>query len=328
LPLVFIYLISKNLYKESYVLLARSLFFLGASVSIFIIFEFFTGKNFIYEYINHSYYFGKELYKHRAFGTFPHPTIAGNFLTACLPFAWIYLSDKSNRIGLITGSVIFIFMSIAIVVTFSKMALIVMLLIYLWLARRKDKYINGLLVVTFFILATVIFFKTAVFMEKLSPSSSVTAVSYRLKSFITVLKMIAVHPFIGVGLDHFRLLFSYYATDGEMVPYVLRIPDDMYLMILVETGVVGFILFGTFICMLINRALTTLKKMTAGLEKVLFSATMVSFAGMLIHNFSYDSFCWPSSIIVFWILVGMVGYYSQERKIFIAPIRDKKSLFS
>lgn len=313
LPLALIYIISKNLRKDSYVFLTRAIVFLGALASVFIIFEFFTGRNFIYEHVLQNKYFNSAFYKGRAFGTFYHPTIAGSFLTMCLPFAWIYLHDKRNRVNLISGSIIFIAISVAIAATLSKMAMIVMLFIYLWCARQRGRHIDKLLLITFFILTAVIFLKTAVFTDKFSPSFSVIAVTYRLKSLLAAIRMAREHPFVGVGLDHFKLLYLNYANNLN-VKYDLRIPDNMYLTILAETGVITFISFGVFIYALVKKALMALKKMRDSSEKILLSAALVSFIGALIHNLSYDSFYWSAPLIVFWMLAGMITSCSKKEE--------------
>lgn len=321
LPLILIYMISKNLNKDSCVFLARSIVFLGALVSVFMIVEFFTKRNFIYEYVLWNGYYNLAFYKGRAFGAFGHPTIAGSFLTMCLPFAWVYLRDKRGGVNLISGSIIFIVISVAIAATLSKMALIVMLVIYLWYARQKDRYINKLLLITFFILTAVIFLKAAVFTDKFGPGFSVIAVTYRLKSLSAAIGMIKEHPFIGAGLDHFRLLYLNYLNNPG-VKYDLRIPDNMYLTVLAETGAVAFISFSVFIYALVKRALMALKKMRDSSEKILLSAALVSFIGALIHNLSYDSFYWPAPLIVFWMLAGIITSCSKKEE------RDERLLFA
>ncbi len=53
--------------------------------------------------------------------------------------------------------------------------------------------------------------------------------------------MLKDHPFFGVGFKNFRVKFNRYKIDkNENTPMEFRIPDNMYLTLLAETGVVGF----------------------------------------------------------------------------------------
>ncbi len=306
-PLVILFLTAENQKEEAYALSIKSMVAICLVISIFMIYEFFIGENFIYSRMVRSVYIGKNFsYNNRAFGIFYHPTIAGAFLTMIFPFIALFLSDKGNKARLIFGHVAFIVISIAVFLTFSKMAWIILGGMYLWYLRHKGIYVERLILIVFSILALTFFVKINVFKHQFSPDFMVIAVGYRLKSLFIAMDMIKQHPIMGLGLDHFRLLYLNYCSEPN-VPYHLRIPDNMYLTILTETGLIGFISFITFILVLIKKAINKLKNIESGSKKLLVETIFVSIASVLIHNLSYDSFYWSSPLIVFWMLAGALS---------------------
>ena len=137
-PLAILFLIAKNQKEETYTLAIKSITAACLLISIFMIYEFFTGKNFVFSHIVQNVYFEhKGFYGNRAFGIFYHPTVAGAFLTMIFPFIALFLSDKENKVRHIFGHISFIVVSIAIFLTFSKMAWLILGGMYLWYLWQK-----------------------------------------------------------------------------------------------------------------------------------------------------------------------------------------------
>ena len=72
--------------------------------------------------------------------------------------------------------------------------------------------------------------------------------------------MIKDHPFFGVGLGHYRVLFDHYfpIIAGHLI-YDQKIADCMYVTILAEAGIIGLTGFIFFIAAIFRNILTILK---------------------------------------------------------------------
>ena len=124
------------------------------------------------------------------------------------------------------------------------------------------------------------------------------AQGHRLKRFPLTLKMIREHPFAGVGLNNYRIVFDKYYSPNKENDYSLKIPDNMYLMILGESGIVGLGLFILLIIDVIRRYLTVLKNKNQNqrlLMLVLFSVLL----GIFIHMLSYELLYWTTPFFLF-----------------------------
>lgn len=310
LPLLIIYFISRNQREDFYLTMTRSFVFTGFIVSLFMIFEFFTGRNPIFENFFQNQYIKNEFfYKNRAFGVFYHPTIAGFFLAVCLPLHRLLLSDGSRRTGLIAGSVSFIVTSLALIMTFSKMAYVIMFFVYLWYLKQRNPLISRILMSVVLLSAAFLISRFDVFKYQFRPVLLITAIDSRWKSLITAVDMIKEHPFAGVGLDHFRLLFLDYAWHGDMF-YCIKIPDNMYLTILTENGVLGFAAFMGFLLVLVKKAVYGLRGQGDQAQKKLIKVLLASFSVILVHSVSYDLFYWSTSLVVFAMLAGAIANIS------------------
>lgn len=320
LPLFLIYTVSKSQNKNLCRFVVNSMLFVGLAVSIFMIFEFFTGKNFIFQsFFANGYFSTPYFYKNRAFGPFYHPTIAGFFLVTCLPACRLLLCADRDKVKLVVGTISFVCISLAIIATLSKMALIVMFFIYLWYLRQRTQLVKKLILGTFLFLFIAVLSKFNVFRHYFGPDIFFITFKYRLMSLATAIRMIVAHPFLGVGLDHFRLLFFDYVAH-PIRDYFLRapdnmIPDNMYLMVLVENGIFAFLAFILFILSLVKKAILKLIKTKNGSDRVLVEVIFVSFLAAFVHIFSFDAFYWSTPLILFWMFAGFLQRLCHKKEL-------------
>jgi O-antigen ligase len=309
LPVIFIYMISKSQSKDISLTAVKLICLAGLAMSVFMVLAALLDISLTFQNLFSSRYYryaSYPSYAGRAFGVFYHPTITGAFLTMVLPFAALFLSDRKNKISFAFGCALFIFVSAAIYLTFSKMAWLIACCIFLWYLRAVKAGIKNLILTSALIMAAIFLVKYDVFRKQFGPDLIVTAVSYRLQSFVMAINMALDHPFAGAGLDHFRLLYLEYNHDAS-VPGGLRIPDNMYLTILAETGIAAVLSFIAFAVFLIRKAIKKIKNMPLGPDKIFTEAALISIAGALMHSTSYDSFYWCAPLVMFWMLAGILS---------------------
>ena len=308
IPLYFLIRTQKT---ENYVLFLQTLSILSLFISLFCIFEFISGRNFIYEQFVKNQYYNDNFYAFRSFATLFHPTITGTYLVTSLPFSFLFiLNDKKSLKYL--GFAIFMSVIIGIFFTFSKMAWILALIFSYRLLKRVSKkyWILFSIILTLFILFYVSI-QVCTKAQFLETHLRIIIIKPRLLSYLTGWHMILKHPFIGLGLGHFRILFNNY-SNAFGVPDLLRIPDNNFLLILTETGIVGFILFSSFILTLIMKSRNTFNQSLFTIKKDLSYIIISSFTIILTHSISYDLFYWTTPLFLFWILAGMLANVSED----------------
>lgn len=199
----------------------------------------------------------------RAYGSLPHPNMLAGFLAVGLLLSiWLY-----QKIGYgykkIFLPVCFAILSFGLLTTFSKSVIAGFLLVLiLWwfvvfiLKQPKEIKIDLLKFTLIFLAIAVIF--SAVFWEPVSTRLAGTerleikSTSERISYFGEAWQLIKNHPLLGVGLGNYTL-----AVHNEINPnreaFDYQPVHNIYLLILVELGLVGFILWLVLIFFIIKK---------------------------------------------------------------------------
>jgi O-antigen ligase len=199
----------------------------------------------------------------RAYGSLPHPNMLAGFLAAGLLLSiWIYQKmDYSFKKLLL--SVCFVLLSLGLFVTFSKsvIASFFVALLFLWiiiLVRRQPKEIKfNFLKFTLIFLAIAVIF-SAVFWEPISTRLTGTerleikSTSERLSYFGEAWQIIKAHPFLGVGLGNYTLAV-HNEIDQNLQAWDYQPVHNIYLLVLAELGIVGFLLCLTLVFLIIKK---------------------------------------------------------------------------
>ncbi|PJC28163.1 hypothetical protein CO054_01615 [Candidatus Shapirobacteria bacterium CG_4_9_14_0_2_um_filter_39_11] len=178
----------------------------------------------------------------RPYATFPHPNVLAGFVLVSL----ILIGVRCQALGV---RKIFHWLAIAlgivaILISFSRSAWVVGLLIGLWLMRKKP-----LLFTVYCLLSTV------GVVAWLAPHFSANeAFSQRLQLIKTTWLMIQATPLIGVGLSNFIVrLPDFWQITG--FTYWLQPVHNIYLLVAAETGLVGLVIFLWFLILTFRKLL-------------------------------------------------------------------------
>jgi len=311
-------------------------------VAVIGILEFYFRKNILYEYFIANPYYGRYIQLHpRLMSTQLNPAILGSYLLGCLPFCFYVIRNKSLYLRLLG-----IFSStlglIVIILTFSRGVfggLIVLILFYLWYQRKKKLvFVSSLFLILFITLYSHqrypilnrLGFETTVFGQH-----DIRISSYRINRVNMAFRMLKDHPFAGVGLNQFRVRFQEYYSGkkGQAVPYEFRIPDNMYLTFVSETGIIGTIGFFVFIIFLLKTGLGYLSKITEEKKRQMLIASLSAFVVLLVNMSTYELFYWYNPYILFCLICGFIqGLKNDEYGIynarFIAWIKKNANLIN
>lgn len=314
LPLVSIYYIaSESFSKETpFSVLAKTISIFSILVALFGVLECIFKFNPIYKYlIGNSYYKRYITGFVRPMSTQFNPVVLGSYLVASLPFNFLlFKQDKS--LWKILGAVGIVLNTVVIILTFSRtifLGLIGMIVFYLFLGKK----FRALLIFCIFILIltfllTYLPYPLNRFGINLMTIGNCGMVSdYRFERVAMVGHIIKEHPLVGIGFKHFRIRFYEYYPGKDTVPYEFMIPDNMYLLILSETGIIGFLAFLLFIFSIFKKAYRKLKILSdAPQKKQQLLLVLSSFVGLLVNMGGYELFYWPNPYIYFCILIGLI----------------------
>ncbi len=351
--LVIYYALSKHFLSEKKLyLLANVICICSITICLLAVFEIIFAFNPIYKYlINNQYYIKYTTGFIRPMSTQFDATALGGFLLGCFPFSFILFKNNTSSLRLL-GAIGVILNTVTIILTLSRGAFLgLVLMIVFYLAVAKKYRFMGVFLITALIFLTVAsyfpypFSKLAIggiISDKVFAKSKISnkgiteehtlakgydlekfgsnwiyedgiLSNYRLERLSMALRMLKDHPFKGLGLQHFRLRFYEYYPYKQKIPYDITIADNMYLTILAETGIIGFLGFFIFIFSLFRKGWMKFNELSNNPgRKWLLMAGLMAFIGLLINMAGYELFYWINQYVFFCIIIGFISASSNN----------------
>ena len=313
IPVLFFF--SKIGFQNKYgIVLIRSICLMALLVFIFGIIEFTAKQNLIHTGLFNPYYYDL-LRGRRMMSLHIHPAPLGTYFVAVLPLAVaLILKEKKAFLKLLAASYT-VFISIGIILTFSRGALLGafagMFTMVIILSSHKKRVFISLLALLFIVIiasSSLLFYRGYFQFERYSWINLSTGDSHlrKLLRIIMTGQIFKAHPFFGVGFGHFRVLFDYYLPKPlKSWLFDSKKPDEyvadcMFLTILAETGLVGFIGFCLFVVSLFKRIWVSLKRTLDHENKLLLACFLSGLIGIMGTFLTYDVLYWTAPSYLFW----------------------------
>ncbi len=271
------------------------------------ILELYYGKNILYDnFINNPFYERYIKYNPRPMSTQLNPAVLGSYLLGCLPFSFYLFKNKSLHLRLLGISSSLLCMLI-IILTFSRgvmLGLVALLLFYLW--NRQKKKIFFLSIFCLILLIAFCSYQKNVnlnrfgFNRLISGSYDSVISEYRLNRVKMTFKILKDYPLFGIGFNHFRIRFNEYCdkrNKGKESDEFM-IPDNMYLTLLAETGLIGTSAFLIFIIFLLKKGVKKIKETLI---------PMSALVGLLVNMGGYELFYWNNPYMLFCLICGFIA---------------------
>ncbi|MDD5687524.1 MAG: O-antigen ligase family protein [Elusimicrobia bacterium] len=239
--------------------------------------------------------------------TIGNPLPFAAYLVLFFPLSVWYLENERKIIKYLP----FLLITFAIIFSFSRSSWIslfcVIIIFYsdrqnLKNVKKNIRYIIILIIVIFasFVLMTkpvkeYFNYKFNVKMFNSAYLGNRLSFRHRLKSYKTTLNIIKDYPFFGVGLGNYPKIHEKYMVEG--VRRDIKTPDNMYLRLLCDIGIVGTTVF--FIS--IGYWMLQLWKSR---NNILILAIFSGLAGFLINQTMADLMLWTAPQFAFWMLLG------------------------
>jgi len=173
----------------------------------------------------------------RPYGTFPHPNVLAGFLLISLLFLFVFL-DQQTRVRKMLYMLCLGIGSIMLFLTLSRTAIFVACVFVLGsfarkFLKKKKQMLQVMFAIFFFLF---IFFLLSPRLTGINITGE--SVVLREKLLSASWQMITGHPLLGVGLNNFLVVLPSISSLLSLQPV-----HNIYVLVLSETGVVGFVLF-------------------------------------------------------------------------------------
>ncbi|MDP8259983.1 MAG: O-antigen ligase family protein [Candidatus Gygaella obscura] len=324
LPVPFIYLFAKISFDKSYgIFLFRIISCLGFLVVVYGLIEFFFKVNPVFELNDslYSFYYGIFSGK-RMLSLHMHPTPLATYLVAILPVSFGLLIKESKRIYKVLAGINCLFILCAIVLTFSRGGLLGCLvsLVLVIVALRKSinkKFLSILIICIVMIIVTVLVMDSLNLstINRFSVESLIHPHSYMAKINRTIkgFNMFKAHPFLGIGLGQYRVLFDKFCPFIS-TNYDGKVADLMFVTILTELGIFGFLSFIAFLIIIYNKSIKSLKGKMSANQKFMIAVLLAGLSGIIVTFLTYDVLYWFTPAALFWIYCAFLSVLSKRSK--------------
>jgi len=224
----------------------------------------------------------------RPYSTFPHPNVLAFFLLFVNSLIFFQLGQEKN----IKRKIFFIFVllisTIALFLTFSRIAifLYLILLIYFFIQNIKalGKKMIVMLILGLFLFSLYLnfyyyrFFDSRFLLKDLIARRDLIDISFEI---------FKKYPLFGTGLNNFFFYESFYQKN--ITPVLLQPVHNIFILVLIESGIIVFVLFCLFIYKTFIRAYSGFKKeRNKGLINF-YAAVLFIFICMIINSL-FDHF--------------------------------------
>ncbi|MHB9053001.1 MAG: O-antigen ligase family protein [Thermoleophilia bacterium] len=280
--------------------------------SLYALVEFVFGRNIIYgSIIKKSLVPPEGQGYHRSGSLLGHPLALGMFITQAVPFAAFLLATaKTRKWKLILGAMIVVTM-MALEVTFDKgpwlYAAIVGSLAVLWFFRYvpASRRMLSILLLSLAVSLTLltIAFSSRLYDSTLSKGRIGQSVSPREYMWSRAPVIFRQFPIFGVGMYEGgpKVANVEPVITGDNKPTAI---DNLYLLVLVEQGLAGFILLSTALA-LIGRQFWKLLRSGSSLVRWAMPP-VICMVLTLMGGFSMDTLWMWSAMVVFWLSAGLL----------------------
>lgn len=315
----FLYFFTKLAFRKEYgMIILRSICLMGLLVCVCGIMEFTVKENFIYKRL--IYNFCYDAFKgRRMMSLHIHPAPLGTYLVAIFPLAIVLILREKKVFLKLSAVICAAIIFIGIVLTFSMGVFLgafmaVSAMLFFMFSRKKAFFVSMLILLA--VATTVIGVSSLLshygwsmfYRFSLQGLSAPDIYSNKIERFMSIWKILKEHAFFGLGLGHYRIFFDYYVPHlANVSDQLSKVPDCVYILLLAETGLVGFAGFILFIFSLFKNTWRRLRSVLEYEDRLLTAGFLSGFIGILCTFLTYDGLYWIAPSYLFWSYAGILS---------------------
>lgn len=319
-PITSVFIMLKNFNKVKNIILMENIFLF---ITLVIYFQSFFIAMFPSMAIST---FGWETYESiiaRGRTTLGGANILAGFIIMMLPFLIKNNISSRNRIISIASFIAIFIGGFMIVRSQERMAFIcylVNLIICLGMAPRKKRWKISIIILIIIIFA-IYYIPPYLIESRLLSSWRDSSFETRLAASTDALNIIKKSPLVGEGIG---LVYPRWWEDRYMIfdgKLMLVDPHNLFLFLLAETGILGFIVFMVFIIKILVELLKNIIKTEDKIDKFNKSCYFATFFSYMVYSLSSSSIILvPQISISLWIITGLAILISRH------PIKNIKGV--
>jgi O-antigen ligase len=197
----------------------------------------------------------------RPYATFSHPNVLAGYLLISAVLIWSFLLKSNTRWMQISGGITLLVISVALLLTFSRVAIflwaLALLLVFGRIFVRKVKTVSTKLLIAIALIIFLLFLGTFPLTHELISRFAQTSltdesVTQRSELLNASWKIIQQYPLFGVGLDNFIPALAPLQKPMPLGLYLQPV-HNIFILVLAETGIFGFGLFAFLLISTIKR---------------------------------------------------------------------------
>jgi O-antigen ligase len=221
----------------------------------------------------------------RPYGTFPHPNVLAGFLVCLMGFVLFSLSFNRRGLPLASPLRLIWILSLllgtsALILTMSRVAVVLWIMVLVLLLSKTRLQINKYAIIFGFLFLLGISLFSPFGSRIIATSLTEEAVVQRQELITSSFKLFAKQPMLGIGLGNF--IPSLANVQKPLSPGLYLQPvHNIFLLVLAETGIVGFGFFVWFLIKTYRYLLSNLK--THAVFLILLTSVLV--LGLFDHYF-------------------------------------------
>lgn len=240
----------------------------------------------------------------RVYSVFGNPNVLANFLVLLIPFSFALFLGTKKIAAKISCFALAAMLCLTLLLTFSRGGWLGLLVGLLAFALLKDRRMLILILIGLLAGAALL---PDVFLQRFSTIGSPqdTSNAYRFRVWQESIGIIEDFPLSGVGLGHeaFMRIYPMYMLDREKSPFHTH---NSYLQILVETGIIGLLVFLWLLASYFKRGLKAVASCRDKELKYYMIASMSATVGILIQGLGDVIIYLPKITILFWLNIALL----------------------
>ncbi|MBO5142554.1 MAG: O-antigen ligase family protein [Clostridia bacterium] len=238
----------------------------------------------------------------RVSGTFENPNVMGEYLLLVIPVALTYFFNQKGWIKKIISLGIVGIMVVSLALTYSRgcyLGIAACVGVFLLLVNIKSiiLFLAGIITMPFVLPASIMNRLTSI------GNTNDSSTSYRISIWKGALDMIKDYWYrpIGQGTVAFNSIYPLYSYSGVGAEHT----HNLFLQILIETGIFGFVAFVGLIFKFFQYMGSGLNKSTNKNVSINMIAFISGMVGFLIQSIFDNTWYNNRIILIFWMFVGL-----------------------
>ena len=272
---------------------------MGVLVSLYGFYQFMFPDKFT------SVWYDKDMFtdiSFRVYSTLENPNVLGEYFLLIIPFGVAYIFNADTVLKKLFFAGCTGVMMLCLILTYSRgcyLGLLFSAVVFLVLYDNRFIWLGivGILLLPFVLPETII--NRFMSIGNMSDSST----SYRVYIWLGTIAMLKDYWLCGVGpgIDAFNMVYPAYAFNSISAPH----SHNLFLQIICDTGIVGFILFVAVIYQYYKLSLSALKNEKDTKFRVYNIAGISAVTGFMVQSMSDYTFYNYRVTFLFWVVLGI-----------------------